>query len=562
MIRAHIRLTCGTLAAFAALGSFAPGSAAPAATPTLVEHRFETEFTIAAFQTAGLGSDGAEQLILVGERGEVTTWPANFTPNGAFAVKNPERCLLSPIPAAAPDTNGALAALTPDGLLLHPFDPDRGILPEAATALADTRLQLRIGAPRFSAILQDVNDDGRHDLLLPQQRSYELWLQQAPGQSPQYIKTAEVRTDVRIARETDADALTDRLENSFHIPSLHFQDVNGDSRADLLASTGDQRSFHIQTADGLIPPDPSVVLDLDIFRDTTPRSDLRPGQVLAGSDNATLAMQDLNGDEIPDYVIAHRRKLWVFHGSPDGPQFTQPSAIMKTAEDVTVVLITPLDDDPLPDLLLLRVQIPSIGMILKGLFSNLDIEISATGYANQQGTGFAATPQWRGGVTLRLPELMKIVRDPQSLIARLQDAASRFRDAAQGDFNGDGQPDLALLTPAGDQIEIWLAQTQNGISTSASPLRNIFFEDNNRVWDIDRILNALGELAENIQSGLTSDRPADITLTLDRNPAEETLRILRRQSTAGRPDDLILLTQDTDNGGKAILRVFTIAEPQ
>ncbi|HCF96882.1 MAG TPA: hypothetical protein DEW46_17655 [Verrucomicrobia bacterium] len=93
-------------------------------------------------------------------------------------------------------------------------------------------------------------------------------------------------------------------------------------------------------------------------------------------------------------------------------------------------------------------------------------------------------------------------------------------------------------------------------------MRNIFFEDNNRVWDIDRILNALGELAENIQSGLTSDRPADITLTLDRNPAEETLRILRRQSTAGRPDDLILLTQDTDNGGKAILRVFTIAEPQ
>ncbi|MDD8043832.1 MAG: hypothetical protein PHC78_08715, partial [Verrucomicrobiota bacterium] len=84
MIRAHIRLTCGTLAAFAALGSFAPGSAAPAATPTLVEHRFETEFTIAAFQTAGLGSDGAEQLILVGERGEVTTWPANFAPNGAF----------------------------------------------------------------------------------------------------------------------------------------------------------------------------------------------------------------------------------------------------------------------------------------------------------------------------------------------------------------------------------------------------------------------------------------------------------------------------------------------
>ena len=42
---------------------------------------------------------------------------------------------------------------------------------------------------------------------------------------------------------------------------------------------------------------------------------------------------DLNDDQIPDTVIFHRRKLWFFHGTKNGPQFSEPSAIIKSAED-------------------------------------------------------------------------------------------------------------------------------------------------------------------------------------------------------------------------------------
>ena len=54
---------------------------------------------------------------------------------------------------------------------------------------------------------------------------------------------------------------------------------------------------------------------LEIFKDTTPRADLRPGRIWAGSDRTRYLSRDLDNDGVPDYVIAHRRKVWVFHGN-------------------------------------------------------------------------------------------------------------------------------------------------------------------------------------------------------------------------------------------------------
>jgi hypothetical protein len=384
-----------------------------------------------------------------------------------------------------------------------------------------------------------------------------LWLQRDPDEGKiQFDLTAHVRTDIKLARQTDTGALSDRLEDSFYIPSLHFEDVNGDDRADLIAANDQRRSFHIQTEAGEIPPEPNVVLDLSIFRDTTPRSDIRPGRTLAGMDDATLAMQDLDGDNVPDYVIAHRRKLWIFHGSSKEPQFINPSSIMKTAEDVTVVLVTKLDDDDFPDLLLLRVQIPSVGMILKGLFSNIDIEISATGYASEAGKTFSAAPQWRGGVTIRLPELMKIVRDPQSLIGRLQEAANQFRDSTSGDFNGDGREDIAVLNSSGNQLDIWMAQSEQESGSGRSALRQILFEDDNRIWSIDRILAAISELAEKSYQTMTGGRDPDMVIPIDRLETEETVALLSREIEGRSHQEILLLTRDPANGERAVIRAI------
>ena len=95
---------------------------------------------------------------------------------------------------------------------------------------------------------------------------------------------------------------------------------------------GRTRAFHMQRKDGTIPTHPDVVLDLRIFRDTAPVSALRPGRILAGANRAQYQSRDLDQDGIPDYVIGHRRKVWVFHGNKVRPQFTEPSTILKVSE--------------------------------------------------------------------------------------------------------------------------------------------------------------------------------------------------------------------------------------
>jgi hypothetical protein len=256
---------------------------------------------------------------------------------------------------------------------------------------------LRVGSPRFVNVAQDVNRDGRDDLVVPSASSLKLWLSRPPqaGEDsvwPEFVQTASLAVEVNVGHETDGEQLSDRLRASFSIPSIVARDVNGDGRADLLVSTGMLRAFHLQAEDGTFPELPSVKVDLSIFRDSFEAAQLRPGHTLAIEDKASYELRDLDGDGILDYVIAHRRKVWVFHGTSAGPQFQTPSAILKTADDITALQLVRLKGDALPDLLLVRVQVPTIAALLRGIFGEWDVQVSAVGYLSKDGRSFEATP--------------------------------------------------------------------------------------------------------------------------------------------------------------------------
>ena len=282
-----------------------------------------------------------------------------------------------------------------------------------------------------------------------------------------------------------------------------------------MVEDGGRRSFHLQREDGGLPAEPDVSVKLSIFRDTTPAASVRPGRTLVASDNQQFRSRDLDGDGIPDFVISHRRKVWVFHGTDAGPQFTKPSTILKTAADITLLVVLKLDDDAHPDLLMIKVLVPSVATLIGGLFGEWDVDIQAVGYQNRGGRSFEVDPKWKSQLSIRLPGILGVMRNPQELIDKFEGLDRQFRREARGDLDGDGDADIVLLSEDRSRLDAWVGRGDIPKSMiDEGMLRDLLFEDENRVWDIDRILGLLTAKAEERVGRLTGGREPDGAVAL------------------------------------------------
>lgn len=493
-----------------------------------------TGFPVSETRVLDVDGDGSDDLLVVGVAGEVRVWRHDpetgalaAKPAGSLVLANPDRALLAVADVLGGGERPQLVVLTREGVLVHRVDADGSFARGAENVAPRTRLSLRIGRPRFADIARDVNGDARPDLVVPRGDVCELWLHAgAPaGETlPSFAKAASIRVALRRATSTRAEALSDVLESSFRIPDLAIADVNGDARRDLVVEDGKHRAWHLQRADGAFPADADVSLDLETFRDTTPEATVKLGKTLAGGDEQRMETRDLDGDGIPDYVIAHRRKVWVFHGTGNGPQFTDPSDVLRVADDVTMLLLLALDDDPHPDLLLLRVQMPTVGTLLRGLVAAWEVEIGALGYAAQRGgRRFETTPRWRGSLAVRLPSILGILKDPDALLRRFEDVSRKFRQNAVGDFDGDARADVALLSEKGDVVEVYAGvRRETDDAGGDRAIGEVFFGEEGRVWELDAVLAWLGDVAQRITARRTGGAPPVARFALRESPFERT----------------------------------------
>jgi len=475
-------------------------------------------FEVSQWRLIDVDRDGKTELLLVGATGEVRAWASasghlEKEPRGRLALPDPAHTLLA-VEDVLKEAKPQLVALSPAGAIAYRVADDGCYGGDPVTIAGRARFLLRTNEPVFADVCQDINSDGRLDLIVPGNDTTEGRLNGEKG----FRRSARIAVDIARRDETDADALSDSLSSSFLVPRLVTEDVNGDGRLDLLVTTGRHRAFHIQRPDGTLPAEPDVNLNLNIFRDTTPRAALRPGRTLGGSDKTRYVSRDLDADGIPDYVIAHRRKVWVFHGNHDKPQFTEPTTILKVSDDLTLLMVARLDDDKYPDLLLFKVQVPTMASLVVGLVSEFDIEISALGYKNLGGRDFERSPTWRSEIVVRIPPIVKILKNPGELIERFEDVGRKFRLERRADLDGDGYPDTVLLSEDRTRLEMWRGSKANAEVEATidvdRTLRRILFEDENKRWDLDRILGFLTEMAEQRTRDLTGGRPPDLTFAV------------------------------------------------
>jgi len=239
-----------------------------------------------------------------------------------------------------------------------------------------------------------------------------------------------------------------------------------------------------------------------MFQDTTPEAEVKLGRTLAGGDDQRFDATDLDADGIPDYVISHRRKVWVFRGGKDGPQFTETLQVLRVADDVSAMLRRAARRGGLPG----PAPPARPGADRRDAPPRTRRVVGRRDHGRrlpEPGSGkFGSSPKWKGDLALRLPAILGLLKDPESLVKRFDQLATKFkRGFLWGDFDGDGREDAAVASApdaGGDRrLDVWYGLERGGASLAPdqSEIGDVFFGEQ-RVWDLERILEWLGDYAD------------------------------------------------------------------
>lgn len=526
--------------------------AVPAASQAHTAGSFELS-GVTSQRLADTNGDGKQELLLVHKdraTGETSLLRVGFDDNntqlgrrGQIQLTDPVHTLVA-VADLLPTAGDEIILATPKHTACMPWDQD-GAVPARPIVLARrARFLVRVDEPKLSPFVIDLNKDGLLDLMLPTLTGVVPFFQEKVDENglPMFRRMDPVTVPVAVSVGTGAGGLDQELTGSINIPQINAEDLNADGRPDLLTSEGEIRAYHMQRQDGTFA-DP-IQVDLTHFVDSTPRAIMDLGTTAVLDDMQLMRRGDLNADGFADHVIAHRRKIWTFFGNSSGPQF-KDARTQAVADDITELMLLDLDEDKRDDLLTFRVQLPGLGAILLGLVQSIDVDVRAVGYPSKEG-GFARTPKWRRTVTVRVPPLLSLLSRQDELINRFTDLIRKARVSARGEFQSEGQSDLALVQEDGSSVDLFAnvpEAPQLNSQEGGRLLGKLLFEEEDTVFDIDRVFGLASGFLDQISDKAVGERKPTASIKLrdteawflthlqvgqfDGKPGEELLTIYR-----------------------------------
>ncbi len=528
---------------------------------------FDPEHAPATYLIEDLDGDGRAEFVFVSDGGVVEIRAVDASKaafvarkKGTLTLPYPEHSML-----ACADVLGGpkleLIAATPKGVFAWSLT-DAGVFsgePVRLTTRRKGRQRIRLGKPRFVSFVTDVDQDGQPDLVLPVGDSCELWRNLRGGESDRSFELVQtIALDSSRSRAVNGRFLSSSLSNRIEIAHLETEDINGDGRPDLIVQEDLGTAFYLQNAEGRFAADP-IRVDLSIFVDTTPAASVALGKTLAGTDTQHMQKGDLDGDGIPDYVIAHRRKVWVFLGTKAGPQFEKPDYRMRVAEDISGLALLQLDDDGLSDLLVFKVVVPSAGELVMALVSSLDIQITAIGYAAGSGGKFEKSPRWRRELTLEIPPILSLMSRAEELMKRVEEIIAKVRKVAGGEFASPDEPSLSVLNEEATGVELWRNRSlpESRKEHLEKRFRELLFVDANPVFTIDRLLDLMELAFDERSDAITGGDGADGRFEIENAELLVVRDLLAADVLGNGRDALILVTESKEKAQQITITVLS-----
>ena len=273
--------------------------------------------------------------------------------------------------------------------------------PESATEHALVAVTSNFNPPRSGEIphvdlTQDLNDDGRDDLVVPDVDGFQVFIQTSDGAFANAVKVGSCTEMARIY--VDDGYRYDPWDRS----GIHETDYNRDGRSDLVFWNEDRFEVHHQDEYGLFAPEAKTfTIDVAFDSDTITslvaphgvrrrRKDHQPVGDMEG--RVLHSLTDQNGDGVADLVVFSLKggSLWRMHSTyevhfgaptPDGTVFAPDVGAAIESDGIPFGLRQhDLDHDGQVDVVFTTIKprlLKAIGMIVGSLLTgsgSLDLE--------------------------------------------------------------------------------------------------------------------------------------------------------------------------------------------